>query len=396
MPDVVQVGLGLGGNLGDPARQMARALAEIETREIGGVAATSSLWRTPPWGKLDQPPFLNACALIETQLSPHALLAALKTIERDLGRRAGERWGPRALDIDILFFGDHEIDDPDLVIPHRDLLRRAFVLAPLAEIAGDRKIHGTSVRDALAGVDVTGLQIIENGDIWRRTNGEMEMGETIELTCKDGVKIGAYVARPAGAPKGGLVVLQEIFGVNHHMRAVADRFAAEGYLAVTPALFDRVEPNVELGYGAEERPRAMDLRSQTKLESTLADMEAAVAVAKQGGKVGLVGYCWGGTLAFLGACRLPGVTAAVGYYGGGIAAVASERPRVPLMLHFGAQDKHIPLTDVEKIKTAQPTAPVFVYDADHGFNCDERESYDKTASEEARARTLAFLATELK
>ncbi len=396
MPDAFLVGLGLGGNLGDVAAQISRALDEVERRGIGRVAKCSSLWRTPPWGKTDQPSFLNACALIETRLAPHALLAALKAIERDLGRTGAVRWGPRAIDIDILFYGDEKIDDPDLVVPHRDLLRRAFVLAPLAEIAGERKIAGKRVRDALEGVDAAGLEIIEHGDAWRRANGESKMGETIKLTCKDGAKIGAYVARPAGAPKGGLVVLQEIFGVNHHIRAIADRFAAAGYLAVAPALFDRVEPNVELGYGMEERPRAIDLRSQTRLEATLADIEAAISVAKQGGKVGLVGFCWGGTLAFLGTCRLPGVTAAVGYYGGGIAAVASERPRVPLMLHFGAHDKHIPMSDVEKIRTAQPTVPIFVYDADHGFHCDERDSYNKAASEEAGLRTLEFFAGELK
>ena len=192
------------------------------------------------------------------------------------------------------------------------------------------------------------------------------------------------------------MILQEIFGVNHHIRAVADRFAADGYVAVAPALFDRVERNVELGYGLADRPRAMDLRGQTKLEATLADMEAALAIAKQGGKVGLVGYCWGGTLAFMGACRLSGIAAAVGYYGGGIAAVASERPRVPVMLHFGALDKHIPLTDVEKIRRAQPTVPVLVYEADHGFNCDERDSYNREAADEARLRTMEFFAAELK
>lgn len=222
------------------------------------------------------------------------------------------------------------------------------------------------------------------------------MSETVELTCKDGVKIGAYLARPTSAPKGGVVVLQEIFGVNHHIRNVADRFAAAGYLSVAPALFDRVERNVELGYGVEDRPRAMDLRSRTRPDETLADIEAAIAVAKQGGKVGLVGYCWGGTLAFLGASKLPGVTAAVGYYGGGIAGIATERPRVPLMLHFGAHDKHIPLSDVDRIRRAQPEVPVFVYDADHGFNCDERESYNAAAAREAELRTMDFLAAELR
>ena len=168
------------------------------------------------------------------------------------------------------------------------------------------------------------------------------MGETITLTCKDGVQISAYRARPQGRPKGGMVVLQEIFGVNHHIRAVADKYAAAGYLSIAPALFDRVEKGVELGYGMEDRPRAMDLRGRTKLAETLADVAAAIEAAKEGGKVGVVGYCWGGTLAYAAACRLPGVAAAVGYYGGGIAGIASEKPRIPLMLHFGEHDAITP------------------------------------------------------
>jgi carboxymethylenebutenolidase len=399
MPEAraVLVGLGFGANLGDRASTIARAVREIEARRIGVIVAASSLWRSAPWGVVYQPPFLNACALIETTLAPHALLGALKQIETDLGRTPTERWGPRVIDIDILFYGGVALNDPDLTIPHRDLAARGFVLAPLAEIAADRTIGALSVREALARVDRAGLEIEIEGAAWlRRARGDVGMGETIELTCKDGVTISAYRARPDGAPKGGLVVLQEIFGVNHHIRAVADRFAAAGWLVIAPALFDRVERGVELGYGEADRPRAMDLRGSTRLEATLADIEAAIGAAKDGGRVALVGYCWGGTLAFMGACRLSGIAAAVGYYGGGIASVAAERPRVPLMLHFGARDKHIPLRDVERIRAMQPHAPVFVYDADHGFNCDERESYDAAAAEQASERTMEFLASELK
>ena len=397
MPDApVLVALGFGGNVGDSDVAVAAAVRAIETRGIGRILSVSSLWRTPPWGPVEQPAFSNACALIETQLAPYPLLAALKTLEADMGRRPTLRWGPRVIDVDILFYGDEAIDDPELTIPHRDLLARAFVLAPLAEIAPDRIIGGVRIADALARAEQTGLSIARAGAHWINDTGAEDMGETIELTCRDGVKIGAYRARPSGAPKGGIVVLQEIFGVNHHIRAVADRFAAAGYLAIAPALFDRVEPSVELGYGLDDRPKAMDLRGRTKVDETLADMAAAIDAAKEGGKVGLVGYCWGGTLAFLGACRLPGVAASVGYYGGGIAGIASERPRVPLMLHFGALDKHIPLTDVEKIRVAQPEVPVFVYDADHGFNCDERESYNAPAAAEALQRTMAFLSAALK
>ncbi len=396
MGERVVAGLGLGANLGDRRAMLARALREIETRRVGRIVAVSSLWQTPPWGVTGQPAFFNAAALIETDLAPRDLLAAIKRIEQDLGRAPALRWGPRAIDIDILFYGACRMDEPGLTIPHGSMWERAFVLAPLAEIAGDAMIAGRKVSEGLASVDCAGLELIDNGDGWRRAQGENAMGEKIELTCRDGEKIGAYVARPVGAPRGGIVVLQEIFGVNHHIRAVADRFAAAGYLAVAPALFDRVERDVELGYGQDDRPRAMDLRGKTRVEATLQDVEAAIAVAGQGGKVGLVGYCWGGTLAFLSACRLSGVTASVGYYGGGIAAIASERPRVPVMLHFGAHDKHIPLSDVEKIRQAQPTVPVFVYDADHGFNCDERDSYNKEAAGEASLRTMEFLAVELK
>jgi carboxymethylenebutenolidase len=176
---------------------------------------------------------------------------------------------------------------------------------------------------------------------------------------------------------------------------VADRYAAAGYLAIAPALFDRVEPGVELGYGEADRPRAMEIRGKTKLEETLADIEAAVALAAAGGSVGVVGYCWGGTLAWAAATRLSDISAAVGYYGGGIANMVNEEPRVPVMLHFGERDKHIPLSDVEKIKAAHPEIPVFIYPADHGFNCDERDSYDEKSAKEAQARTFAFFADNL-
>lgn len=394
-PEVVA--LGFGANLGDAAGTIARAVREVEARGLGRRIALSSLWRTPPWGRLEQPDFLNACALYETRLQPRELLAALKRIELDLGRVDSGRWGPRAIDIDILFHGEASLDAPDLVIPHRELLRRAFVLAPLAEISRDRKIAGTSVAEALSHVDRTGLATVFKGDGWiSREKGTRDMGETITLTCKDGVQISAYRAPPQGKPRGGIVVLQEIFGVNHHIRAVADKFAAAGYLAVAPALFDRVEKGVELGYGMDDRPRAMDIRGRTKIEDTLADVAAAIEAAGRAGKVGVVGYCWGGTLAYAAAARLPGISAAVGYYGGGIVGMAAERPRAPLMLHFGDRDKHIPLSDVDKIRAAQPEVPVFVYAADHGFNCDERDSYDATAAAEAEIRTMEFFAAELK
>jgi carboxymethylenebutenolidase len=221
------------------------------------------------------------------------------------------------------------------------------------------------------------------------------MGKTIELTAGDGFKLGAYRADPTGNPKAGLVVIQELFGVNHHIRAVADRFAAEGYLAIAPALFDRVERNVELGYDPPTLKEAQGLRAKLPLDQTLADISAAVGVAGQAGKVGVVGYCWGGLLAFIASSRVPGVTAAVGYYGGGIANNLDKSPKVPLMLHFGECDQHIPPADVEKIRAQYPQLSIYTYPAGHGFNCDERSTYDKASADTARERTLDFFAHEL-
>jgi len=221
------------------------------------------------------------------------------------------------------------------------------------------------------------------------------MGETIKLKAKDGATISAYKASPSGKPKGGMVVCQEIFGVNHHIRNVADRFAAQGYLAIAPGLFDRVEPAVELGYSATDVPEGAAIRAKTRLDETLADVEVAVKAVASAGPVGIVGYCWGGTIAFAAACRVAGLKAAVGYYGGGIAGMLNEKPRVPVMLHFGEKDKHISMDDVSAIRKAFPSMPVHVYDADHGFNCDERGSYDKKSAELAMQRTLDFFAKHL-
>lgn len=222
------------------------------------------------------------------------------------------------------------------------------------------------------------------------------MGEHITLRCDDGVEISAFLARPQGAPKGGIVVLQEIFGVNHHIRAVAKRFAEAGYLAVAPALYDRVERGVELGYDGSDGVRARAVRSKTNLPDTLLDIAAAIRVASEGGRVGVVGYCWGGSLAWASAAKLPGTSAAVGYYGGLIANMLGDPPRVPIILHFSAHDEYVPLSDVEKVRDAYPAVPVYVYDADHGFNCDERASFNAAATQIAGERTMAFFAEQLR
>ena len=218
------------------------------------------------------------------------------------------------------------------------------------------------------------------------------MGQTITLAAKDGHKLGAYRADPAGKPRGAIVVVQEIFGVNHHMRHVTDDFAKQGYVAISPALFDRVEKGVELGYDPKSIEAGREIRGKVALDGTLADLQAAIDCAKPFGKVGVVGYCWGGGLAFLAATRLSGVAAAVGYYGGLVAAHAQEKPRVPVMLHFGDSDQSIPMSDVEKVRQARPDVTTYVYKAGHGFSCDERQSYNAEASKLALERTLKFFA----
>ena len=216
------------------------------------------------------------------------------------------------------------------------------------------------------------------------------MGEAVTLTGADGARIGAYVARPAGTPKGAIVVLQEIFGVNAHIRRVADGYAGAGYLAVAPALFDRAGAGVELGYTPEDFARGIALKQAVPLADTLTDIAAAVAFAKQGGKVGVVGYCWGGYLAYMAAARVEGVAAAVGYYGGGIAGALEEKLNAPVMLHFGEKDQHITAAHVAAIKAALHGTPVFTDPADHAFNRFGAAPYDEASAKLALGRTLDF------
>lgn len=221
------------------------------------------------------------------------------------------------------------------------------------------------------------------------------MGEDIRLTASDGFVCDAYVARPVGTPKGGLVVVQEIFGVNAHIRSVADRYAAEGYLAVAPALFDRAEPGFQSGYSPAEMPRAYAMIARVASGPALLDIAAAIKFAAEAGKVGLVGFCWGGTLAWSAAAQLPGLSAAVGYYGGGVLGLTDLQPNCPTILHFGAQDDHIPVDKVQAFAAARPDVPIYIYDAGHGFNCDARASYDATAAKLAQQRTSAHFAKYL-
>jgi carboxymethylenebutenolidase len=223
------------------------------------------------------------------------------------------------------------------------------------------------------------------------------MGETVKLHAADGFEPSAYVARPRGAPKGALVVVQEIFGVNGHIRGVADGFAADGFLAIAPALFDRIRPDLTLGYGQDEIQEGIRLKGRSSTGDALVDIAAALDFVEEAGKAGVIGYCWGGFLAWVAATRLPGFSAAVSYYGGGIGSVAEERPKCPVLMHFGEKDHAIPLADVEKVRAAHPAGvEIHVYPAGHGFNCDERGSYDPESAKVARERTAAFLDRHLR
>ena len=219
------------------------------------------------------------------------------------------------------------------------------------------------------------------------------MGALENLRTADGFTLGAYRAKPAGSRKAGaIVVLQEIFGVNHHIRHVTDGFAAQGYEAIAPALFDRAQRDVELGYDGPGVAAGRDLRAKVELDDTLADIAASIAAVKAAGPVAVIGYCWGGSLAFLAATRLSGLACAVGYYGGMIAGHADEKPRVPVLLHFGEKDDGIPMSDVEIVRKKRPDIEIHTYPAGHGFSCDERASFDKASHEKALRRTMAFLA----
>ena len=227
------------------------------------------------------------------------------------------------------------------------------------------------------------------------------MGEIIKLTASDGHEFDGYRAEPdgetEGGPRGAVVVIQEIFGVNGHIRDVADGYAAEGYLAVAPALFDRFERGVELDYTPDDMPigRGYKAQGNDNLDNVMADVRAAFEAARTAGqgnnKVGITGYCWGGFVAWVAACRLD-FDAAAGYYGGGILDLNDETPKCPTILHFGSHDDSIPMADVDAITAAHPEVPTYIYDAGHGFNCDRRASYHEESSRIALKRTLDLFA----
>ena len=216
------------------------------------------------------------------------------------------------------------------------------------------------------------------------------MSKLIQLTAADGHKLDAYRAEPAGKPRGGVVVIQEIFGVNSHIKSVADGFAADGYLTIAPAMYDRVQRNYDTGYSPDEIQAGLAVMQKLDWEQTMLDVDAAVKEARSGGKVGIVGYCWGGTVAWLAAARTEGLACSVPYYGGGIPNFADEGPKVPMMCNFGEQDQSPTPEQARAAVDKHASIEAHFYAAGHGFNCDQRGSYNAEASTLARTRTLEF------
>lgn len=218
----------------------------------------------------------------------------------------------------------------------------------------------------------------------------------ISLQCADDFQLSAYDAKPQGECRGAVVVIQEVFGVNSHIRSVVDGYAAEGYYAVAPAIFDRVERDVELGYEQEDMQRGADIAfKKLDMSQTLADLQTTIDHAAGYGKVGVVGYCFGGLLTWLAACQLENIAAASAYYGGGIPDQAQLEPKCPIVLHFGEKDAFIPINAVKQFMEKHPDLPVYLYDADHGFNCDQRGTWDAEAARLAKERTLELFSREL-
>jgi len=212
----------------------------------------------------------------------------------------------------------------------------------------------------------------------------------IQLVAADGHRFDAYIADPAGRARGAIVVVQEIFGVNSHIRSVADGFAKEGYVAIAPALFDRIEPGVDIGYTPDDIARGRALKARADTADAMRDVAATVAAVADAGKVGIVGYCWGGFVSWMASAEVPGLACAVVYYGGGVLEHGDIEPRCPVLGHFGERDSMIAVEGVRALAGRHPRQRIHVYPADHGFNCDQRGSYHAESAATARARTLDF------
>ena len=212
---------------------------------------------------------------------------------------------------------------------------------------------------------------------------------TLQLRASDGKTLSAYVVKPEGAPRGAVVVVQEIFGLNSHVRRVVEQYAGEGYVAIAPAMFDRFQKDVDLGYDAKGIEQGVALMMRTTNASTLADLNAAITAVSHAGRVGMVGYCWGGRSTYLAACHA-NIAAGVAYYGGGIPQLLPDTPRCPVMFHFGDRDSHIPLGDVDQVRKANPQGIFHLYPAGHGFNCSERQDFDQLSAQLAFERSIEF------
>ena len=218
------------------------------------------------------------------------------------------------------------------------------------------------------------------------------MAQTIELTASDQHPFSVYLAEPKQAPRGAIVVLQEIFGVNTHIRSVCDRLADAGFLVAAPALFDRLQPGFELGYSPDEVTRGREMMGQFSMDTAMLDITATINHLKQQGPVSVVGFCLGGSLAYQIASENSDLACAVGYYGGRIPDMVDKTPLCPTILHFGEEDSGIPLEKVDMIRGKQPKLPIYTYPAGHGFNCDLRDSYEPASAKQAWQRTLALIA----
>jgi carboxymethylenebutenolidase len=218
------------------------------------------------------------------------------------------------------------------------------------------------------------------------------MGQKVQLKASDGHSLGAYLAEAAGKPRGAVVIIQEIFGVTRHIRAVTDQYAGAGFTAIAPALFDRIEADIDVPYS--DMQKGFGYMQQLKNEQVMLDIKAGMEHIAASGKLATVGYCWGGTMSYLAAARLD-LSAAVAYYGGGIDRYLAEKPRCPVLFHYGEKDAHIPLSTVDQVKSAVPQGVFHIYPADHGFNCTDRASFDAAASKLAFERSIEFLTRHL-
>ena len=217
------------------------------------------------------------------------------------------------------------------------------------------------------------------------------MGEIINATASDGHEFDSYLAQAKGSPRGGIVLVQEIFGVNNHIKNVAEKFSSNGYLVGAPSLFDRVQPDIQLGYSTEDVIRGKELKDNLGNAKPLIDIIATLNIVRSAGRVAVVGYCWGGTLAWLSACHVDGFNAAISYYGEGIGQLLSIEPRCPSIFHFGEQDHAIPAAEINSLRQAHPDCPIYLYPAGHGFNCEQRDSFHSTSSAIAFERTIQHL-----